>query len=242
MKKWKNILLLTVAVIYFPFIFSFVSVSNRQMVCGEILPAICDSVDNQFISRDEIKDIALEKYTGILGRKVDEVNCEEMEQFFKKHPAIENCEVYFTYGGALHIDVSQREPMLRVFNGSSSYYLDTNGKKMPLFNNHTAHTLVANGHINKLKSLDDLILVSQKIISDEFWNAQIEQLYVTKDGEFIMVPRVGDHLIEFGGLDRMDEKFRNLKALYKTGWDSREWNMYKRVNLKYKGQVVCTKA
>ncbi len=242
MKKWKNILLIVVVTIYFPIIFSFVSVGKSQRVCGEIVPAICDSIQNRFISRDEISDIALEKYPGILGRKINEINCEDMEIFFRKHPAIENCEVYFTYGGALHIDISQREPMLRVFEGNSSYYLDTNGKKMPLFKKHTAHSLVANGYINKLESMNDLVSLAKAIIDDSFFKAQIEQVYVDEIGEFVLVPRVGDHLIEFGGIDRMNEKLRNLKALYKTGWDAREWNLYKKVNLKYKGQVVCTKA
>lgn len=242
MKKWKNIVLLVVTVIYFPVIFSFVSVSNEQMVCRVIRPFVCDSVDNQFVNRDEIRNIALEKYRGILGRKMSEVNCEAMECFFKKHPAVESCEVYITYGGTLHIEVSQREPILRVFDGDSSYYLDARGDMMPLFKNYTAHVLVASGYVSELESKNDLVLLSSWINNDEFLKAQIEQIYVTKQGEFIMVPRVGDHIIEFGSLNRMEEKFRNLKALYKHGWDSREWNLYKKVNLKYNGQVVCTKA
>jgi cell division protein FtsQ len=241
MKAWKNIAIVSIVVIYFPIVFSFVSVSKDQVVCGEIVPAVRDSVENQFISRNEIGDLTLEKYPGILGRKVKEVNSEQMELFYAKHPAIESCEVYFTYGGALHIDIVQREPMVRVFDGNSSYYLDTNGEKMPLFKNHSAHALVANGNIKKLASIDELVQLAKVIVEDEFWKAQIEQVFVDSKGEFIMVPRVGDHLIEFGGLDRMETKFRNLKALYKTGWESREWNLYKRVNLKYKGQVVCTK-
>jgi cell division protein FtsQ len=89
--------------------------------------------------------------------------------------------------------------------------------------------------------LDDLILLSKTIYDDPFWKAQIEQVYVDQHGEFILAPRVGDHLIEFGNINDMSIKFRNLKALYKQGWDTREWNLYKRINLKYKGQVVCTK-
>ncbi len=70
-------------------------------------------------------------------------------------------------------------------------------------------------------------------IVKEIGDSNVAKVYVSK---------IGDHLIEFGNIERMDEKFRNLRALYKTGWESREWNLYKRVNLKYKGQVVCTKA
>ena len=51
-------------------------------------------------------------------------------------------------------------------------------------------------------------VLAQVIIDDSFLTAQIEQVYVDDKGEFILVPRVGDHLIEFGGIDRMNEKFR----------------------------------
>ncbi|MCU4177122.1 cell division protein FtsQ/DivIB [Carboxylicivirga sp. N1Y90] len=242
MKRLKNIAGIAIIVIYFPIMFSFVSISKEQMVCGVVMSEVKDSVDNQFITRDEIRDIALEKYPGILGRKVNEINSEEVEQFFLKHPAVANCEVYFTYGGAIHVDVTQRQPMLRVFESNKSYYLDRDGEKMPLFKKHSAHVLVASGYLKKLKNKEDLVCIAKTIMDDEFWQAQIEQVYISSKGEFMMVPRVGDHLIEFGSIERMEEKFRNLRALYKNGWESREWNLYKRVNLKYKGQVVCTKA
>ncbi|WP_439184896.1 cell division protein FtsQ/DivIB [Carboxylicivirga taeanensis] len=241
MKAWKNILFAIVIGIYFPVTLSFVAIDKSSVVCGEILPTICDSVDNKFISPDEIKEIVLEKYTGVLGRPINEVNCNEMELFFSKHPAIESCEVYLTYGGALHIDVTQRKPLVRVFDGDDTYYLDSNGRQMPLFKSHTAHVLVAGGFIKRLESKDDLLYLARTINADPFWKAQIEQVYVEQNGEVTMVPRVGDHLIEFGRVDDVETKFRNLKALYKNGWDSREWNLYKKVSLKYKGQVVCTK-
>ncbi|WP_430813029.1 cell division protein FtsQ/DivIB [Carboxylicivirga sp. RSCT41] len=241
MKRFKSILFLGIAVVYIMVTFSFVAVNKSEVVCGEIAPSICDSVDNQFITAQELSDIALGKYPGILGRKLKEVDCNQMEEFFQKHPAIENCEVYYTYGGTLHLDVTQREPLVRVFDNGSSYYLDMNGEKMPIFKNHSAHVLVASGFIKRLSSDNDLQTIAEAIYFDEFWKAQIEQVYVDEKGELTLVPRVGDHLIEFGKVEDVDTKFRNLKALYTQGWDSREWNLYKKVSLKYKGQVVCTK-
>ena len=227
---------------YFPVMMAFVSVDKNGVVCREVRSEISDSVANRFITADEIRILTLEKYPGILGRLTDDINTEDMELFFEKHPAINNCEVYYTLGGVLHVEVAQKEPVLRVFNGTAkSYYLDKDGLKMPLSLKHTAHVLVANGHINKLKSPDDLFNLAQFINSDLFWKSQIEQIYVDSKGEFVLAPRVGDHLIEFGGIENMTVKFRNLKALYQNGWDVREWNMYRKVSLKYNGQIVCSK-
>jgi len=234
-------MMLVIAAMYFPVILSFVAVDKSKVVCGHIEPSICDSIENQFITPVEIKDIVLGKYPGILGRPVNEIDCNQMEQFFMKHPAIKKCEVFFTYGGYLHLEVTQREPLVRVFDVNASYYLDMQGNKMPLFKSHSAHVLVVNGYVKRIEH-EDLLLLSRKIYNDAFWKAQIEQIYVNEKGELKLVPRVGDHIIEFGVVEDVDAKFKKLKALYKSGWDSREWNLYKKVSLKYKGQVVCSKA
>ena len=240
MKRWRNIILIVLAVLYFPVILSFVAVDKSKVVCGNIESSICDSVENQFITSDEIRDIVLDKYPGVLGRQIEELNCNQMELFFMKHPAINQCEVYLTYGGTLHVDVTQREPLVRVFDKKDSYYLDMDGAKMPLFKNHSAHVLVVNGYVSRLDK-DDLMMVAKVIHQDAFWKAQIEQIYVDQKGELTLVPRVGDHTIEFGTAVNTSAKFKKLKALYKNGWDSREWNVYKKVSLKYNGQVVCSK-
>jgi len=226
---------------YFPVMLAFVSFDKHNTLCRDIASEINDSVANRFITSEEVRDIVLEKYPDILGTPLDDINTDEMEHFFEKYSAIENCEVYYSVSGVLHVDITQKKPLLRVFDKNGSYYLDKKGNKMPLSSSYTAHVLVANGYIERLKDKNDLFELAVFINSDPFWRSQIEQIYVDRKGEFNLIPRVGDHTVEFGGLDRMETKFRNLKALYVDGWNAREWNLYKKVSLKYNGQVVCSK-
>jgi len=243
MKRVVKILAVAALVLYFPVILGFVSADRNKTVCRDIRTEINDSTVNRFISSDELRLAILQKYPGILGKNINDINTENIEHFIEKNPAIENCEVFFTVGGVMHVEVDQKRPVLRVFEDShTSYYIDEDGEKMPLSAKYTAHVLVANGYIKKLKNRDELFKLAGFISNDEFWRSQIEQIYVNKNGEFILVPRVGDHIVEFGPIDRMEEKFRNLKALYQNGWDAREWNVYKKVSLKYEGQIVCSKA
>ena len=241
MKKILKIAGWAALLIYFPVILAFVSADKHKTPCRGIASEISDSVANRFITSEEVRLLVLEKYPDILGTPLDRINTEEMEHFFEKYPAIDNCEVYYSIGGVLHVDIKQKEPVLRVFDRNGSYYLDEDGNKMPLSTKYTAHVLVANGHIEKLKNKKDLFELAMFINDDPFWRSQIEQIYVDRKGEFNLIPRVGDHTVVFGSLDRMETKFRNLKALYRDGWDAREWNLYNKVNLKYNGQVICTK-
>ena len=242
MRRLVKILGFGALVMYFPVILGFVSADRNNTVCNNIIAEVNDSVSNRFISAYELKLLVLQKYPGILGKNINDVNTENMEHFFEKNPSIENCEVYFSIGGALHVEVKQKDPVLRVFEDPyHSYYLDDEGKKMPVSTKHTAHVLVANGYISRLKDRDELFRLAKFIKDDDFWRSQIEQIYVTSKGEIELIPRVGDHIVEFGTADRMEKKFRNLKALYRNGWDAREWNVYKKVSLKYNGQIVCSK-
>ena len=64
---------------------------------------------------------------------------------------------------------------------------------------------------------------------------------MAKNGEVTLVPRVGDQLIVMGTLENYREKLDRLYALYVKGFNKIGWNKYKRITLKYEGQVVCTK-
>jgi cell division protein FtsQ len=45
----------------------------------------------------------------------------------------------------------------------------------------------------------------------------------------------------FGDISNCEEKFQNLESLYINGLNAVGWNKYETINLKYKGQVICTK-
>ncbi|MCK4408307.1 MAG: hypothetical protein KAV44_11570, partial [Bacteroidales bacterium] len=157
------------------------------------------------------------------------------------------------------IDVVQRKPVVRVITKSNqNFYIDVNGVLMPLNKNHVARVLIASGNIGnsllppaKLKlqtdSLDQnqvlfkIYSLAKFINNNKFLNAQIEQIYINKENCIELIPKVGKHLIIFGDIDNMEEKFENLIAFYKNGLSKVGWDKYKKINLKYKNQVVCTK-
>jgi cell division protein FtsQ len=92
-----------------------------------------------------------------------------------------------------------------------------------------------------LHTIYDVFRLAEFITEDDFWNAQFEQIYVTNNYEFELIPRVGSHIIELGKVENLDEKFENLKILYNRGFNNLGWNQYEKISLKYKNQVVCTK-
>ena len=238
MKKYINILKWSLVGVYLVLIGVFVSSKNKKEVCVDVKVIVTDSISKRFVTADEIEKTIFETYPNLYGSLIKNLDFLEMEALVEKHPAIQSCHIYSNSKGILNIEVEQYKPILRVFSGSASFYFDETGHKIPISNNFNVNALVVNGTIPT--NPVDLIKVSKYIKNDAFWDAQIEQIYIRRDNDYILAPRVGDHLIILGQPVDFEQKFKNLKAFYKQ-LDPKAWNDYKMINLKFKNQIVCSK-
>lgn len=183
-------------------------------------------------------------------RPIKEVNVERIERILEEEPFIKEADVYINAANVIKIYITQRKPILRVIDKNGlNYYLDEEGYKMPLSKHFTTRTLVATGNIpphvpdfleREKHVLKDLFVLTKAILKDDFWSTMIEQVYVSNSGDFVFVPMMGEQRIIFGKLDRTEEKFKNLRAFYDRAIPVYGWKKYQRINLKFKGQVICS--
>jgi cell division protein FtsQ len=89
--------------------------------------------------------------------------------------------------------------------------------------------------------LTGIFELSQLLREDPFLHALIEQIYVTRQGELVLSPKVGKQIIYFGRYQEAEDKLKRLKVFYQEGLPYKGWDAYKSFDLRYKGQVVCTK-
>ncbi|MDO4460888.1 MAG: hypothetical protein Q4C30_00130 [Bacteroidia bacterium] len=241
-RRLLQLIAILITICYYPIVMGFVADEYSSVVCSEIESDIIGNDEEVLISSNELSKIVNKSFPDLKGSKLQDININEIEQHIEQTPAVKKAECYSTPGGIIHVRVSQRKPIMHVFNNNgTSYYMDSEGDRIPVRTDSRVHALVVNGEVGSLLDGEELIKLCDFIVNDSFWKAQIEQIYITDKLEYILVPRVGDHVIEFGGIDRLEEKFENLYRLYTKGWHPKEWNLYSKVCLKYKGQVVCTK-
>ncbi|ETZ23218.1 cell division protein FtsQ/DivIB [Pedobacter sp. V48] len=229
---------------------SFVSIKKDTVTCTNI-KILIPGADN-FIEREEVDAILKQSQGVLIGKKLEQINLEEIEQKLKANPYIAFATVYADMNGVIHINVKQRQPILRVINASDQdFYIDRNGLKMPISPNFTASVLVANGKIMEhfsgkvdtliTKLAKDLYKTAFYIEQDTLWNEQIEQLIVDDKNDIQLVPRVGNQRIILGTADSLEVKMRNLHAFYDKAMPKVGWDTYKTINIKYTNQVVCEK-
>ncbi|RZK76363.1 MAG: cell division protein FtsQ [Pedobacter sp.] len=229
---------------------SFVGIKQRTVTCKNI-KILIPGADN-FIEREEIDAILRQSQGNLIGRELEGINLEDIEKSIKANPYIAFATVYADMDGVIHIEIQQRQPILRVLNSNDQdYYIDRDGLKMPVSANFTANVLVANGRIMEhftgkvdtliTKLAEDLFKTALYIKADTVWDSQIEQLYVNDRNDIELIPRVGIQKIILGTADSLDVKMKNLLAFYKQAMPKVGWDTYKTINIKYTNQIVCEK-
>jgi len=223
---------------------AFTSIESKNIICSDI-EVVFDK--NEAINIDKDRLIRLVKATDskVLRKTLEQINSEVFEEEIEKIPAILSADVYKlivnekgVYKGVLVVKVKHREPVMHVISSNGSYYLDKYGVRIPVSSSYSTNVLVASGSISEKFAVEKLLPFILYVEDNDFWNAQIEQVFVEQDGDVLLSPLVGGHIIELGDIDNYREKLHVMREFYKQVLAKNNWNKYERVSLKYNNQVV----
>ena len=239
MKILRSILILLGLIVvscYIVFSMTFFSKQKESLICKKMEVEINDSTNFHFITEKDIAILLANSNLTPIGKMLTEINVETIENEVEKHAAVERAECFKTPSGSVQIEVFQRKPFFRIMS-NEDFYIDTNGKKMPTSLQCTAHVPIVSGNADKV-SLPVIIDFMEYISREDFWNAQIEQIHVFDSTLVELTPRVGNHQIILGSFDNYEKKLSKLKTFYLNGINQMDWNRYKKLDLRYKNQVI----
>lgn len=191
-----------------------------------------------FITRNTVNKLLIQNYDSVTSIRKEKVVLKEVESRLLENKMIRNADVFISLNGTLGAKITQRKPLGRVA-ASPDYYIDDEGKKMPLSSVYTARvpliTGVAKSNFNELTPL--LIAINQ----DPFMKSSIVGLELQQNGEIVLRLRKHDFKVLFGKPKAIANKFQNFKAFYKKTKQDNKLSSYKLVNLQFGDQVVATK-
>jgi len=231
---------------------SFNTQMQKNRSCDEVHIAINHQNDLFFVDEADVKNMLIEQLgDSVKGELLAKIDVRRIEKLLGQNNYIERAETYLDANGELHIEIVQKQPLARVINKYGvNYYISDRGDKIPVSTKFTSRVAVISGNIEegtqnldtiKTQTLKNVHQLAQFIHANNFWNAQVEQIYVTTDKEIILVPKLGNHTIRMGSIENMEEKFHNLELFYKSGLNYVGWDQYETINVEFDGQIVCKK-
>lgn len=200
------------------------------------------------VNEQTIVDSILASIPNLTAKLVGDVDRDAVAEAAAHVPYLRDISIAVSVSGKIVVRAAQRRPIARLIYGSRELYFDNEGCMMPLSRTGDCTVLVAGGNFTEPLRIDSLnsqtlalVKLANFLDTEKKYHNLIDQIYIESDGDIMMVPKLGDHIIELGTTDDLEDKFGNLLAFYRRGMPRAGWNTYSKVSLKYRGQVVCTK-
>ena len=236
--SWINIrLILMIAMVIF--LYSFTSHRNAMRKIEKITVVFIGE-NTLFLKPETVNKLLIEKNTDLKTINKVDLDLNKLEKSVNRQEMVQKADVFVSVDGVLKAVVEQKIPLGRVFTEVGSFYIDSEGNKMPLSENFSARVPLISGKIAVLDK-EKIADVLKQITHDDFLNKNIIGVEVLPNGSLIMKNRNYDFQIDFGKAINIDRKFKNYKAFFQNAVLDSTLNKYKRINLKFTKQVVCIK-
>lgn len=241
--SWITKLILSLTVIFS--LIAFETGEYENEICHDVIVKIDNQYDNYFIDEHDVLVMMTNEGTDVLvGRTFSDIALKTIENRIKNEAYIKKGDVYKDLKGNLIASVNLRRPIARVVSETElDQYIAEDGVFLPISKKFTSRVVLVSGLDTKEhKSINQLnagVFAMINFINDNpFWKAQIAQIDIAKNGELILYPQVTKQYVEFGTVENMEIKFKRLKVFYKNILPQQGWNKYKRINLRYKDQII----
>lgn len=242
MKKTLLGIAIAIMIAYVIFAFNKYPKENSLQICNDVNVTVSnnDTKTKYFIDASKIKEELIKNKLNPIGKKIADINTWDIEKYILENEHAKSAEVFFTNNHNIEIKIIEKKPIIRISPSmGTGYYLDENGSKMKLSDTYTAYVPIATGNISDSIILKEMFTFAKYLNENDFWNAQVDQIFVDQNKDIQIITRVGNQLVNIGDLENLETKLNRLVVFYKEGLNKFGWNKYSKINLKFKNQVVC---
>ena len=211
--------------------------SERKIVEGLNIEFIGDH--NLYITQGMVNKLLIQNYGQLTNVPKEKLVLNTIEKVIEANEMVKSAQVYLTVNGELTSKIVQRRPIGR-FEGNSKFYLDDEGKRMPLSLSHSARVPIITGKLTG-KGLEDVYKILKYINQDDFLRKNVIGIHIEDDEKYQLKFRMEQFVVNLGGIDNLEEKFNNFKAFYTKANSDETLEEFNVVSLEFNNQVVCTK-
>lgn len=192
------------------------------------------NTDFKFISKDSVNKLLTQSKLFSNEILKSNLNLEEFERIILSNEYVSSAEVSISIDGKLGVNIKEKNPVFRVLN--EKYYVDADGKKMPLSKSfsETCPMILSIVDSIDLKMFGDLgiYIKNHKFLSNHIagLTKSNNKLIFNIDGFQYNLNLISD--------GNYVSKFKNYEAFFNTVYSSGLLDSLKSVNLDFKNQVI----
>jgi cell division protein FtsQ len=217
--------------------------------CAGVKIEISGAEKHMFIDEKDVMDM-LNTGGSVEGSRLSMLQLRNLETMVEKNPWVKNAEMFVDNQQVLQVRIEERQPVARVFTmNGTSFYVDSGALRLPLSEKISARVPAFTGFPSDKPILArpdsalllDVVRIGEFILADSFWMAQVAQVDISPQAHFELIPVIGDHTVDLGNAEDIEQKFDRLFTFYKKAWLQNGISTYEKLDLKYNNQVVAVR-
>ena len=214
---------------------------SRGELCTAVDVEVVNADSTSFVTPQGVLTDLKSQGIKIVGKHMGDINASDIEEALKVSPYLENADIVKCQNGKVLIRVSQLVPVMRVFDGEDSYYLNKAGKRMDATTYYHCDVPVVQGHFTRKYPATRLLPLIDYVENDSLLHSLVTMFQVRDTNNIILVPNISGHVVNIGNADGFDNKFAKLKLFYREVLPKRGWNTYDTISVKWNHQIVATR-
>lgn len=177
----------------------------------------------------------------IIGAPIHELDIADIERFLSQYNNFESVNCLISSRGQLVVNIVPLIPVMRVFYGDNSYYINKDGKHIMSNAEFFSDVPIVTGRFNKNFTPKSILPLVNYIRKDAMLSEIVSMVEARDANNLILVPKIRGHVVNFGDTTRLAEKKKALALFYRQVMPYKGWEEYDTISVKFKGQIVATR-
>ncbi len=202
------------------------------------------------IGQEDVEEMLANAKIEVIRKQQKDIDLGQISSELKKNPFVEKVNFVHFAGGKLVIDYKLRDIVLNVFTlGGENYLVDEKGIVLPFTMQMTDYLMVVNGNVSDdykvgnraHRIIQEALLITKKIYSDDFYKAQFRQIYINSKNELELMATIGGQTVLLGNSENIDEKLSNVRTVYANALPHKGYKTYSKLDARFKNRIIATK-
>ena len=214
---------------------------SHDELCTCVVVEVVNADSTSFVTPKGVLNDLKSQGVKLVGKRMGDINASDLEEVLRQSPYLENADIVKCQDGRVLIRVSQLVPVLRVFDGTESYYVNRAGKRMMATPNYHCDVPVVQGHFSRAYPVTRILPLVDYVEKDSLLHSLVTMYCVRDTNNIIIVPNISGHVVNIGNAQGFENKFAKLRLFYDQVMPKRGWNTYDTISVKWSHQVVATR-
>lgn len=210
-------------------------------VCTGIEIDVAGSIAMDSVIRHGVTEELYKYPKKIVGVPIRQIDTPEIERYLSRYNNFESVNCMISSRGKLIVKIVPLIPVMRVFFGDNSYYINKDGKHVVSNAEFYSDVPIVSGRFNRNFKPQAVLPLVRFVEKDPMLKELVSMIEARDAHNLILVPRIRGHVINMGDTTRLDEKKRSLAMFYRQVMPYKGWEEYDTISVKFRGQVVATR-